>query len=308
MEFLPKILVVDDEEGMRFFLGEVLKKEGYRFELALDGREGLEKLASGGFKIVLMDIKMPGLNGLLALEKMREADPDLLVILMTAYGSKKIAMDAMQKGAYDYFTKPFDLEEMRVVIKRAVERCRLRDEVKTLQQRLGEAPPVMLGDSRAMRKVLDLVQKVADSDITVLITGESGTGKELVARAIHQKSPRGKGPFLTVNCASIPENLLEAELFGYEKGAFSGAYQQKPGKFELAHGGSLFLDEIGEMAMGMQTKILRALQEREIERIGGVRLIPVDIRIMLTKSLSKTFGCFARASEKELPASTSLRT
>ena len=280
MEPTPKILVVDDEEGMRFFLSEALKKEGYPFETASDGREAVEKLRSGAFKIVLMDIKMPRLNGLLAMKKMRELDPDLLVILMTAFGSKKVALETLQEGAYDYFTKPFDLDEMRIVIKRAAERCRLQAEVKTLQDRLGENPPAMLGDGPAIRMVFDRVRKVADSDVTVLITGESGTGKELAARAVHLQSPRRDRPFLTVNCASIPENLPEAELFGHEKGAFTGAHQQKLGKFELAHEGTLFLDEIGEMPMGMQAKILRVLQEREIERVGGIKPIAVDIRII----------------------------
>jgi two-component system, NtrC family, response regulator AtoC len=280
MNTSPKILIVDDEESLRFFMSEVLKKEGYLFETAADGREAVEKLRSGAFKIVLMDIKMPGLNGLIAMEKMKELDPDLLVILMTAFGSKKVALETLQKGAYDYFTKPFDLDEMRIVIKRAVERCRLQEEVKSLHDRLGENPPAMLGESPAMRKVFDLVRKVADSDVTVLITGESGTGKELVARSIHQQSPRRPQPFLTVNCASIPENLLEAELFGHEKGSFTGAHRQKIGKFELAQEGTLFLDEIGEMPMGMQAKILRVLQEREIERIGGVKPVTVDIRVI----------------------------
>lgn len=293
MNAWPKILIVDDEESLRFFMGEVLKKEGYLFETASDGREAVEKLRSGEFKIVLMDIKMPRLNGLLAMEKMKELDPDLLVILMTAFGSKKVALETLQKGAYDYFTKPFDLDEMRIVIKRAVERCRLQEEVKSLHDRLGENPPAMLGDSPSMRKVSDLVRKVADSDVTVLITGESGTGKELVARAIHKQSPRRDRPFLAVNCAGIPESLLEAELFGHEKGAFTGAHQQKMGKFELAHEGTLFLDEVGEMPMGMQAKILRVLQEREIERVGGVKPITIDIRVIA--ATNKDLGAAVKA-------------
>jgi DNA-binding NtrC family response regulator len=238
----PKILIVDDEESIRFFLSEAMKKEGYEFETASDGREAVEKLRSGAFKIVLMDIKMPRLNGLLAMEKMRERDPELLVILMTAFGSKKIAIETLQKGAYDYFTKPFDLDEMRIVIKRAAERCRLQEEIRGLQRSLDGGPGAIIGDSQAMQKVFGLVHKVADSDVTVLITGESGTGKGLVARSIHQQSPRRSRPFLTVDCASIPSDLLEAELFGHEKGAFTGAHQQKLGKFELAHQGTLFLD------------------------------------------------------------------
>lgn len=300
LEPSPKILIVDDEEGMRFFLSEALKKEGYPFETASDGREALEKLRSGAFKIVLMDIKMPRLNGLMAMEKMRELNPDLLVILMTAFGTKKVALETLQKGAYDYFTKPFDLDEMRIVIKRAVERCRLQEEVQSLHRRLGEDPPAILGESPAMRKVFDLVRKVADSDVTVLITGESGTGKELVARAVHRQSPRRDRPFLIVNCASIPENLLEAELFGHEKGAFTGAHQQKLGKFELAHEGTLFLDEIGEMPMGMQVKILRVLQEREIERVGGVKPVAVDIRIIAATNKDLTEAVAAGRFREDL--------
>jgi len=280
MELSPQILIVDDEEALRFFLSEALKKEGYSFATASDGWEALEKLKSGQFKIVLMDIKMPRLNGLLALDKMKEFDPELVVILMTAFGSKKVAIETLQKGAYDYFTKPFDLNEMRIVIKRAVERCRLQEEVRRLNRHWGEETSAMLGESPAMRKVFDLIHKVADSDVTVLVTGESGTGKELVARSIHRRSPRRARPFLTVNCASIPESLLEAELFGHEKGSFTGAYQQRLGKFESAHEGTLFLDEVSEMATGMQAKILRVLQEREIERVGGIKPIPVDIRII----------------------------
>ncbi len=277
---LPRILIADDDEGMRYFLSEALKKEGYPFESAADGREALKKLESGEFRIVIMDIKMPHVDGLLAMERMKERDPDLLIVLMTAFGSKRVAIEAMKKGAYDYFTKPFDLDEMRIVIRRAVERCRMRGEVKALQRRLEEDFPSIRGESAAMRKVFGRIQKVADSDVTVLVTGESGTGKELVAREIHQISPRRGGPFLTVNCASIPEDLLEAELFGHEKGAFTGAHQQKPGKFELADGGTLFLDEVGEMPTGMQTKILRVLQEREFDRLGGVKPIAVNIRVI----------------------------
>ncbi len=283
MEFLPKILIVDDDESMRFFLAEAMKKEGYSFDVATNGKEALAKLGEGRFQIILMDIKMPQMNGFLALDKIKAMDPDLLVILMTAYGSQKVALEAIQKGAYDYFTKPFDLDEMRVVIKRAMEKCRLQMKVSELKSKL-EAEyglGVMIGTGPAMQQVFDLIAKVAtNNDVTVLITGESGTGKELVARAIHARSERRNGPFVTVNCCAIPENLLEAELFGHEKGAFTGAYHQRHGKFELAHQGTIFFDEIGDMSLSMQTKILRVLQEKEIEPIGGRGPVKVDLRLL----------------------------
>jgi DNA-binding NtrC family response regulator len=282
MEFLPKILIVDDDKSMRFFLAEAMKKEGYVFDVAADGKEALEKLEKGRFQIVLMDIKMPQMNGFLVLEKIKAMDPYLLVIMMTAYGSQKVAIAAIQKGAYDYFTKPFDLNEMRVVIKRAMEKSRLQQEIFDLQSRLEAEsnPGIIIGTSPAMQPVFDLIAKVAASDVTVLITGESGTGKELVARAIHKRSERRNEPFVTVNCCAIPENLLEAELFGHEKGAFTGAHQQRHGKFELAHQGTIFLDEIGDMSLSMQTKILRVLQEKEIEPVGGSGPIKVDLRLL----------------------------
>lgn len=282
MEILPKILIVDDDESMRFFLAEAMKKEGHPFDVAANGKEALAKIGEGSFKIILMDIKMPQMNGFLALDKIKTLDPDLLVILMTAYGSEKVAIEAIQKGAYDYFTKPFDLDEMRVVIRRAMEKCRLQQVIKELQSKL-EAEyglDVIIGTSPAMQPVFDLIAKVATTDVTVLITGESGTGKELVARAIHARSERRNGPFVTVNCAAIPENLLEAELFGHERGAFTGAHQQRHGKFEQAHHGTIFLDEIGDMSLPMQTKILRVLQEKEIEPIGGRGPVKVDLRLL----------------------------
>jgi len=282
MEFTPKILIVDDDESMRFFLSEAMKKEGYVFDVAADGKEALEKLEKERFHIILMDIKMPRMNGLLALEKIKAMYPDLLVVLMTAYGSQRVAIEAIQRGAYDYFTKPFDLNEMRVVIKRAMEKCRLQQEMAELQSKLEDeyGLGVIIGTSPAMQTVFGLIAKVALSDVTVLITGESGTGKELVARAIHARSERRNGPFVTVNCGAIPENLLEAELFGHEKGAFTGAHQQRRGKFELARRGTIFLDEIGDMNLSIQAKILRVLQEKEIEPIGGSGPVKVDLRLL----------------------------
>jgi DNA-binding NtrC family response regulator len=280
MKSFPKILIVDDEPGMQFFLKEALEKEGYPCDIAGDGKEALKKLERGHFQIVLMDIKMPKMTGLKALTEIKRRDPDLLVILMTAYGSKTVALEAIGKGAYDYFTKPFDLEEMRVVLKRATERCRLQKHLKTLRQQVEVLSPSLIGQSRQFRRVLELVDKVATNDITVLITGESGTGKELVARAIHDRSERRWGPFVPVHCAAIPETLIEVELFGHEKGAFTGADQARPGKFEIARGGTIFLDEIGELETAIQSKILRVLQEREVHRIGGPEPVKVDVRFI----------------------------
>jgi DNA-binding NtrC family response regulator len=278
----PKLLVVDDDESFRFFLTEALIKEGYSFETAANGEEALKRLEETSYDIVLMDIRMPKLGGLPALERMKTRFPNLLVILMTAYGSRKIAMEAITKGAYDYFTKPLDLEEFRVVIRRAAERCRLEREVRRLREEASRSvgPAGIIGDGEPMRQVLTMVERVAKTEATVLITGESGTGKELVAQAIHRRSDRASGPFVPVNCAGIPESLLEDDLFGHEKGAFTGAHQSRPGKFEQAQGGTLFLDEIGEMNLSMQTKLLRVLQEREVERLGGLRPIKVDVRVL----------------------------
>jgi two-component system, NtrC family, response regulator AtoC len=275
-----KILIVDDDAGMRFFLDEALRKDGYRCEAVHNGQEALDRLEKERFPLVLMDIKMPKLGGLAALDAIKRRHPDTIVILMTAFGSKTVAIEAIEKGAYDYFTKPFDLEEMRIVLKRAVERFRLQDELRILREGFEALRPLIVAESAEMKEVLELVDKVASSDITVLITGESGTGKELVAREIHYRSTRSPGPFAVVNCAAIPEALLEAELFGHEKGAFTGAHQQKPGKFELANGGTIFLDEIGDLPLATQSKILRVLQEREIDRVGGTSPVGVDIRFI----------------------------
>ena len=275
-----KILIVDDDAGMRFFLKEALQKEGYPCDIAENGEEALKKLEQECFQIVLMDIKMPKMTGLTALSEIKRRDPDLLVILMTAYGSKTVALEAIGKGAYDYFTKPFDLEELRVVLKRAAERCRLLQHLKTLREQVEAQSPSLIGQSKQFRRVLELVDKVAVNDITVLITGESGTGKELVARAIHDRSERRWGPFVPLHCAAIPETLIEIELFGHEKGAFTGAHQARPGKFEIAQGGTIFLDEIGELDAPVQSKILRVLQEREVHRIGGPEPVKVDIRFI----------------------------
>jgi DNA-binding NtrC family response regulator len=225
---------------------------------------------------------MPGMNGMDFLKQVKEIDPEVVFILMTAYGSEKLAIEAMKQGAYDYFSKPFDIDEMRVIVSKACERFSLAYEKKSLEERFLVEPEEdrLIGESEATRLVKEKIEQVAKSEITVLIQGESGTGKELVAEAIQRKSSRASGPFVTLNCAALPENLIESELFGYEKGAFTGASGRKRGKFEIANGGTIFLDEIGDMALNTQAKVLRVLQQREVERLGGVRPIKVDVRIL----------------------------
>ncbi|MCL5270716.1 MAG: sigma-54 dependent transcriptional regulator, partial [bacterium] len=249
---------------------------------AEDGREAVDKALANGYDLYLLDMKMPRLSGLDALREIRAAYPDALAIMVTAFGSQRLAIEAVKAGAYDYFTKPFNIEELRIVLLRALERQRLLRQVHELQNRppSGERVAGMVGESAAMRQVYSLVDRVAGHDVTVLITGESGTGKELVAQAIHAGSPRREGPFVTVNCAAIPEPLLESELFGHEKGAFTGATFARAGKFEAAGAGTILLDEIGEMPPALQAKLLRVLQEHEIERIGSNKPRPVDIRVL----------------------------
>lgn len=277
-----KILVVDDEESIRFFLSEAIAREGYKCHVVCNGEEAVKKLEAERFELAIIDYNMPGMNGLETFMKMREIDPNLLAIMVTAYGNSKLAFEAMEKGVFDYFNKPLDLAEMRVVIRRALERCLLQRQVQTLRQDLAEKYDFgqIIGVSRGIRDVIERVRKVAANDVSVMIFGESGTGKELVAQALHFNSPRRDGPFVKVNCAAIPEDLLEAEFFGFEKGAFTGALKRKTGKFELAHEGTLFLDEIGDMPLSTQMKILRVIQESELVRVGGETPVKIDIRII----------------------------
>lgn len=275
----PKILLVDDEESMRFTLTEVMLKENYIVDTSTDGEEALKKIHTNHFDLIILDMKMPKMDGLETLQHIKEKDPIATVIIMTAYGSKELAMKAIYSGAYDYFTKPFDLQEMRVVVRRGLEKNRLQRELTQLQQTPYEFDNI-IGQSTQMQQIFRLIKQVANSDATILIYGESGTGKELVAHAIHFHSPRSQKPFIKMNCVAIPEGLLESELFGHEKGAFTSASAQRIGKFELAQGGTLFLDEIADMSLFTQAKLLRVLQEREIERVGGNKIIKVDIRII----------------------------
>jgi two-component system nitrogen regulation response regulator GlnG len=280
---LTRILVADDEESMRWVLSKALKRKGFSVDLAIDGRQALSMIQDNRYDLAILDIKMPGISGLDLLDKVRELKKDLLVVIMTAEASMKNAVEAMKRGAYDYITKPFDLDVIDAIIEKVSRAREVAGQVSMLKQELKERYQVeknIIGNSPAMREVYKTIGKVAVSDVTVLIQGESGTGKELVARAVHFNSGRLGKPFVAINCAAIPKELLESELFGSEKGAFTGAVERKLGKFEQANHGTLFLDEIGDMPLDLQAKILRVLQEREVTRTGGNLSIPVDVRIV----------------------------
>jgi two-component system nitrogen regulation response regulator GlnG len=282
METRPTVLVVDDESSLRWVLRKGLTKAGYDVEEAEDAHTGLRLLRQREFAAVILDINLPGLTGLEALEEIAAVRAGTPVLVITAQNSMSNAIEAMRRGAVDYFTKPFDLDEVLLVLAKVQERRELEAEVSRLRHAAGEVDPLeeMAGRSDAMREVFKRIGQVAARETTVLIRGESGTGKELVARAIHYNSARRHGPFVAVNCAAIPAELLESELFGHERGAFTGAVSRKRGRFERADGGSLFLDEIGDMAPALQTRLLRVLQEKEIERVGGEESVAVDVRIL----------------------------
>jgi DNA-binding NtrC family response regulator len=277
-----KILVVDDEHLIRWSLEQNLKKQGYDVTTAACGEDALKSIREEQPELILLDIQMPGINGIEVLEKVKEIDEDIIVIMVTAQGGLETAVNAMRMGAYDYVNKPFNLDELAIVIRKSLETSSLRREVAGLRsehKKIG--PPNIIGASKHMINVLSMMEKVAKSEAsTVLIQGESGTGKELVAKWVHYKSSRADKPFVAINCAAVPATLLESELFGHEKGAFTDAKFTKKGLFELADGGTIFLDEIGDMELGMQAKLLRFLEERTFRRIGGSKLISVDIRII----------------------------
>ncbi|MBE0596501.1 MAG: sigma-54-dependent Fis family transcriptional regulator [Desulfuromonadales bacterium] len=276
-----RILIVDDEESLREILSIMLHREGYQVDAVADGAQAVARLREVTYDLVISDIKMPRLNGFELLRHIKERTPETVVIMITAFSSTEEAVEAMKQGAYDYITKPFKNEEIKLIIKNALERRALRQENQALKQELGKRYSFgsLIGKSKPMQEVYDLIQKVAGSRVNVLVTGESGTGKELVAKAIHFNSDRRDKPFVPINCGAIPENLLESELFGHEKGSFTGAVLQKAGLFEVADGGTLFLDEIGELPPMMQVKLLRVLQEREFRRVGGTKDIQVDVRL-----------------------------
>lgn len=277
-----KILVVDDDPGIQMTLSEALKKRGCDVEIVSSAEAALEKISTRPFDLILLDVKLGGMSGIEAIPHIQKIKPDAQIIVITAYGSREVGRQAIQQGAYDYFTKPFSLQEMDIVIKRALEKKHLQDEINELRKTVnrGYAGRRIVGESDVIKEVMRLVERIAQLDVTVLITGESGTGKELIADALHNQSKRAKGPFIKLNCAAIPENLLESELFGYEKGAFTGAYTTKPGRFELAREGTIFLDEIGEMPLNMQAKLLRVVEEKRVQRLGGKETIAVNTRII----------------------------
>jgi len=276
-----KVLIADDDESVRWVLKKSLEKEGLETVPAKDAAEGLARIKAGDIAVVLMDIRMPGMSGLEALEKIQAEAPGISVIIMTAQATMQNAIEAMRRGAYDYITKPFDLDEVNILVRKAMDVRRLSLEVNALRAEVREKyEGGLVGNTASMQEIYKTIGRVAESDATVLLSGESGTGKELVARAVHFHSKRMGKPFVAVNSAAIPSELLESELFGHEKGAFTGAIARKIGKFEAASGGTLFLDEIGDMSVNLQGKLLRVLQEKEFERVGGTESIKTDVRII----------------------------
>lgn len=276
-----RILVVDDDRAFQGMLVEALTDKGYEVDTAGTAEDGIKKAGAGKFDLILHDIMLPGMSGLEALPHLADAAPGVDVIVMTGFDSKDTGIEAMKRGAYDYFTKPFSLSEMEVVVRRALEKRRLQTELSELKRRGGASPlNAIIGQSAPMMAVKERIARVAELNADVLIMGETGTGKELISDTIHALSARGKGPFVKINCAAIPENLIESELFGHEKGAFTGASAMKQGKFELAKGGSIMLDEIGDMPINLQPRLLRAVEQKQAERVGGAKSIEYDVRII----------------------------
>lgn len=276
---MSNILIIDDEKAIRKTLSEILSYEGYKIEEAGDGEEGLKKFRERAFDVVLCDIKMPKLDGLEFLDRARETNPDVPVIMISGHGTIETAVEAVKKGAYDYISKPPDLNRLLITIRNAMDKTNLVAETKVLKRKVSKVEE-MIGESSPISKIKDTIDKVAPTDARILVTGENGVGKELVARWVHEKSNRSAGALVEVNCAAIPSELIESELFGHEKGSFTSAVKQRIGKFEQAHGGTLFLDEIGDMSLSAQAKVLRALQEGKITRVGGDKDISVDVRVI----------------------------
>jgi two-component system, NtrC family, nitrogen regulation response regulator NtrX len=276
---MPKILIIDDEKAIRNTLKDILQYEKYEVDEASDGAEGLQKAEAGKFDLVLCDIKMPKMDGLEVLGKLQEMNPDLPVVMISGHGNIETAVDAIKKGAFDYISKPPDLNRLLITVRNALDKSSLITETKILKRKVFKTRE-MIGESDALKQIRTLIDRVAPTDARILITGGNGTGKELVARWIHEKSNRSSGPLVEVNCAAIPSELIESELFGHEKGAFTSAIKQRIGKFELANGGTLFLDEIGDMSLSAQAKVLRALQENKITRVGGEKEITVSPRVV----------------------------
>ena len=277
-----KILVVDDEQSMTQFLGIVLRKEGYNVTTANNGRDALEKVRAEAFDVVITDIKMPGMDGIQLLQGIKKQDPAVPVVIMTAYASQQSAIDAVNMGAFQYLIKNAKNDEIKLIVRNAIEMRRVRVENQYLKRELrkGHDEKVIIGSSEEMRRVFKMVEKVADSEATILIQGESGTGKELIAKEVHYRSRHAQGPFVSINCGAIPRDLLESNLFGHVKGSFTGAVRDSQGLFQVAEGGTFFLDEVGETPLATQVKLLRALQEREIIPVGGTQPIKIDCRLV----------------------------
>lgn len=276
---MPKILVIDDESSIRNTLKEILEYEKYEVALAEDGEEALEQLQTGPFEVILCDVKMPKMDGIELLDKILEIDPDVAVVMISGHGTIDTAVEAIKKGAFDFISKPLDLNRMLITIRNAMDKTQLTTETKVLKRKVSKTYD-MIGESEAINRIKQMIERVAATDARVFITGANGTGKELVARWLHEMSNRSKGPFIEVNCAAIPSELIESELFGHEKGSFTSAVKQKKGNFELASGGTIFLDEIGDMSLAAQAKVLRTLQENKITRVGGEKEINVDVRVV----------------------------
>jgi len=276
---MSNILIIDDEKSIRKTLGEILSYEGYKIEEASDGEEGLKKFKEKIYDVVLCDIKMPKIDGIDFLEKSREMNSDVPIIMISGHGTIETAVEAVKKGAFDYISKPPDLNRLLITIRNAIDKTSLVTETKVLKRKVSRVQD-MIGESMPIQKIKETIEKVAPTEARVLITGENGVGKELVARWLHEKSNRASGPLVEVNCAAIPSELIESELFGHEKGSFTSAIKQRIGKFEQANTGTLFLDEIGDMSLSAQAKVLRALQEAKITRVGADKDINVDVRVI----------------------------
>jgi len=276
---MADILIIDDEKAIRKTLSEILSFEGYKIDEASDGEEGLKKFRERNYDVVLCDIKMPKIDGIEFLQKAGETNPDIPVIMISGHGNIETAVEAVKTGAYDYISKPPDLNRLLITIRNAMDKSNLVSETKVLKKRVNRVQE-MIGHSAPIMKIRETIDKVAHTEARVMITGDNGVGKELVARWIHEKSNRAGGPLVEVNCAAIPSELIESELFGHEKGSFTSAIKQRIGKFEQAHGGTLFLDEIGDMSLNAQAKVLRALQEGKITRVGADKDITVDVRVI----------------------------
>jgi two-component system, NtrC family, nitrogen regulation response regulator NtrX len=276
---MAKILIIDDERAIRSVLKDILSNEGFTTEEAADGEDGLKKINNGSFDLILCDIKMPKVDGMELLQKLKETGNDTPIIMISGHGNIETAVDAVKKGAFDYISKPPDLNRLLITIRNALDRTSLVQETKLLKRKVSKVQEI-IGNSAAIQKIKETIDKVAPTDARVLVTGENGSGKELVVRWLHANSLRSNAPIIEVNCAAIPSELIESELFGHEKGSFTSAVKQRIGKFEQAHGGTLFLDEIGDMSLSAQAKVLRALQEGKITRVGGEKEIAVDVRVV----------------------------